>query len=274
MGSGRTVATIPTGQRRPAGDHRPGQRRPASVRRRPGQPVPERRRHRQRKVVDNNVLVGNGTVAIATARTAAGPRAYLAQLDYSRLGVLDTAHRADHRLPRAPARAADGDHAPRWPHRLGRELLQRRDLGRSCVRQQDRAHRPRDEERPGQLGRLHPPRHPRLGQRSRRRLGRQCPQRQGAEVHPGPAAVPARPATSTSDRWCSTARHPGLRRQLDLPRRPAARARSASSTTRGYRLGATGPDRDRAGRRHGRTQRSTVYVANYGSKSVSAVRFP
>ena len=43
-----------------------------------------------RKVLDNNVLVGNGTVAIATARTSAGPRAYLAQLDYSRLGVLDT----------------------------------------------------------------------------------------------------------------------------------------------------------------------------------------
>ena len=43
-----------------------------------------------RKVLDNDVLVGNGTVAIATARTTAGPRAYLAQLDYSRLGVLDT----------------------------------------------------------------------------------------------------------------------------------------------------------------------------------------
>jgi hypothetical protein len=44
----------------------------------------------RRKVVDNSVLVGNGTVAIATARTPAGSRAYLAQLDYSRLGVLDT----------------------------------------------------------------------------------------------------------------------------------------------------------------------------------------
>ncbi len=128
-----------------------------------------------RKVADNNVLVGNGTVAIATARTAAGPRAYLAQLQYSRLGVLDTRTRqiTDYlALPHGPQSVTT---AARWPDGLGRELEQRRDLGRPYVRQQDPAHGSGGARRAGQLGRLRPTRHPRLGQRPGRRLGRQRP---------------------------------------------------------------------------------------------------
>ena len=90
MGSGRTVATIPTGN----GDQQVtialgngGRRAYVGG---PDSPYVSVVDTAGRKVVDNSVLVGNGTVAIATARTAAGPRAYLAQPDYSRLGVLDT----------------------------------------------------------------------------------------------------------------------------------------------------------------------------------------
>ena len=90
LGSGRAVATIPTGHGAQqvtialdGGDSRAYVGAPDS----PYLSVVDTA---HRKVLDNNVLVGNGTVAIATARTSDGPRAYLAQLDYSRLGVLDT----------------------------------------------------------------------------------------------------------------------------------------------------------------------------------------
>ena len=90
MGSGRAVATIPTGN----GDQQVtialgngGQRAYVGG---PDSPYVSVVDTTRRKVVDNSVLVGNGTVAIATARTRPARGPTWRQLDYSRLGVLDT----------------------------------------------------------------------------------------------------------------------------------------------------------------------------------------
>jgi DNA-binding beta-propeller fold protein YncE len=90
LGSGRVLATIPTGNGDPqvaVALGRGGRRAYVGA---PDSPYVSVVDTAQRTVIDNSVLVGNGTIAIATARTAAGPRAYLAQLEQSRLGVLDT----------------------------------------------------------------------------------------------------------------------------------------------------------------------------------------
>ena len=90
VGSGRTVATIPSGHGEQQVAIALGSGGSRAYVGAPDSPYLSVVDTAHRTVVDNNVLVGNGTVAIATARTSAGPRAYLAQLDESRLGVLNT----------------------------------------------------------------------------------------------------------------------------------------------------------------------------------------
>lgn len=273
LGSQRTLATIPTGH----GDQQVtialgngGLRAYVGA---PDSPYLSVVDTQQRKVVDNNVLVGNGTVAVATARTAVGPRAYLAQLDYSRLGVLDTGTRqiTDYlALPHGPQSVTTGPG--------GRTVW----VGSSysgaiwVVRTSD--NKILRTVRVGRSGPVNSVAFTRHGTRAWvSGLGgvSVVNARSGRILHffPSPQLFPRSQDVNLGPLVLNRA---GTRAYVVNSTFPDAPAHGSVRVidTRGYHIGAnvrTGiePVGVTAG-----PQRSTVYVANYGSHSVSAVRFP